>query len=71
MYRKIQHIEHEVCNCVRWKSMFYQAEPDPSVPRSNEDGFWCALTQRVLGPDGQVVSPQECKPGRACFKEAL
>ena len=43
----------------------------PTVPPSNDDSYWCALTQRVLGPDGQLVEPQSCKPGRACFKEAF
>ena len=21
--------EHEVCNCLRWKSLFYESVPDP------------------------------------------
>jgi len=71
MYDRIKNLGHEVCNCVRWKSMYYQAEPDPTVPPSNEDNYWCAITQRILGPDGQVVDLQSCKPGRACFKEGF
>jgi len=71
MYHRLQNLGHEVCNCVRWKSQFYESEPDPTVPRSNDDSYWCALTQRVLGPDGQLVEPPSCKPGRACFKEAF
>ena len=71
MYHRLQTVPHEVCNCVRWKSMYYQAERDLSVPPPNDNSYWCALTQRVLGPDGQLVSIEECKPGRACFKESF
>jgi len=71
MYHRLQNLGHEVCNCVRWKSQFYESERDLTVPPSNDDSYWCALTQRVLGPDGQLVEPQSCKPGRACFKEAF
>ena len=71
MYHRLQNLGHEVCNCVRWKSQFYDSERDPTVPASNDDNYWCALTQRIVGPDGQLVDLQSCKPGRACFKEAF
>ena len=29
--------------------------------------FWCAKTQRSLGPDGEPVSPGECSMGRSCY----
>jgi len=69
MYHRLQNSGHEVCNCVRWKSMYYQSERDPSVPPSNEDNYWCALTLRVMGPDGQLVNLENCKAGRTCFNE--
>jgi hypothetical protein len=50
--------------------MFIDAEPDPSVPRSDSGICWCVHTQNCLGPDGQVASTEDCKPGRACY-EAL
>src|SRR4030095_1666025 len=28
--------------------------------------FWCAKTQRSLGPGGEPVSPNECSMGRSC-----
>jgi hypothetical protein len=71
MYDRIKNLGHEVCNCVRWKSMYYRAERDLTVPPPNEDHYWCALTQRVIGPDGQTVDLQSCTPGRACFKESF
>jgi len=69
MYHRLQNLGHDVCNCVRWKSQFYESQRDPTVSPSNDDSYWCALTQRVLGPDGRVVDLENCQPGRACFKE--
>ena len=67
MYERWKNLGHEVCVCLRQKSMFVQVEPDPTVPPSNDDSYWCVLTQTVLGPDGQVVEPAACKHGRSCF----
>lgn len=61
-------LEHEVCNCLRWKSIFYESVPDPTVPPPSDDNYWCALTQRILGPDDQLVEPESCKLGRSCFR---
>jgi hypothetical protein len=71
MYERLKSVNHEVCNCVRWKSMYYQTQHDPTVPRSNDDHYWCAMTQTVIGPDGQVVNLDSCSPGRTCFKESF
>jgi hypothetical protein len=71
MIDRFEHLKHEVCNCLRWKSMFYQSEPDPTVPAPHDSHYWCALTQRLLGPDGQVATPEQCNPGRGCFKEGF
>lgn len=32
---------------------------------------WCYHTQQVIGPDGELVEPKECVPGRACYRSAL
>ena len=29
---------------------------------------WCGETMQALGPDGDVVDPEDCRAGRACFK---
>jgi len=71
MYERLKNLDHEVCNCVRWKSMYYRSDPDLSVPPSNAANYWCAMTQRVIGPDGEIVDLEDCKPGRACFKEGF
>ncbi len=55
----------EVCKCLRAKSMYYDAAgEDPGG--ENEDSMWCAHTQSILGPDGQVVYVRHCRPGRSC-----
>ena len=58
-------VRGEVCKCLRAKSMYYDAAgEDPSG--ENEDSMWCAHTQSILGPDGQVVDVRHCRPGRSC-----
>ena len=32
---------------------------------------WCRRTMQVLGPDGEVVDPEECRAGRSCFESIL
>lgn len=58
------------CRLLRSKWMFIDSEPDPTVPRSDTGICWCVHTQNCLGPDGQVVTLETCRPDRACF-EAL
>ena len=58
------------CRLIRSKWMFIDSEPDPTVPRSGESICWCVHTQKCIGPDGQVVTLENCNSERACF-EAL
>ncbi|MGD0141326.1 MAG: hypothetical protein ABSD28_20900 [Tepidisphaeraceae bacterium] len=32
---------------------------------------WCYHTQQVVGPDGEIVMPERCVPGRSCYRSAL
>jgi hypothetical protein len=32
---------------------------------------WCYHTQQVVGPDGGIVMPTRCVPGRTCYRSAL
>ena len=58
----------DLCHCLRWKSMFYQAERDPSVQPGNDGLFWCVFTQSCMGPDGELAEPGSCSsPGRQCY----
>jgi hypothetical protein len=61
-------ISRERCRLLRSKWMFIEAEPDPTVPRSDSGICWCVHTQNCLGPDGQVANMENCKPGRACYE---
>ncbi len=58
----------EICQCLRAKTMFYQTEGESSAAdgAGNEGPFWCAQTQSVIGPDGQVADAEHCRPGRSC-----
>ena len=57
------------CRLLRSKGMFIDSEPDPSVPSSGEPIYWCIHTMNCLGPDGQVVTRENCQPGRGCYRE--
>lgn len=57
------------CCCqLRWKGMFIDAEPDPSIPNTRDGFFWCSLTMTCLGPDGRVADEESCCHGRGCFE---
>jgi hypothetical protein len=56
-----------LCTWLRWKSLFIDAESDPTVPRSNDGLFWCMHTQTCIGPDGKLAEPGDCHdPDRKC-----
>ncbi len=59
----------EVCQCLRAKTLFYE-DPDEQRPSTPEGPFWCARTQSLLGPDGQVADAESCRPGRTCCETA-
>jgi hypothetical protein len=58
-----------VCQCLREKKMFYDSLEDAAASTS-EGPYWCAQTQSLLGPDGQIVTSESCRPGRACCETA-
>ena len=59
-----------LCHCLRWKGQFIVAERDPTVPRSNDGLYWCAHTQKCIGPDGQLAEPGNCSSsGRDCYEK--
>lgn len=57
------------CARLRWKGMFVDAEPDPSIPNTRDGFFWCSLTMNCLGPDGRVAEEESCRQGRVCHEE--
>ena len=58
----------ELCRRLRWKGMFVDADPDPTVPDGSDGFCWCARTAGSLGPDGRVSERESCRPGRSCFE---
>ncbi len=58
----------DLCRRLRFKGMFVEAEPDPSVPNTSDGMFWCTHTMNCLGPDGQVAGRDQCGPGRDCHE---
>lgn len=58
----------ELCRRLRWKGMFVDAEPDPSVPNTSDGFCWCTHTMNCLGPDGLVASREGCGRGRSCHE---
>ena len=58
----------DLCPCLRWKGMFIDAAPDPSIPNSRDVLYWCSQTQTCLGPDGPVADQQSCCDGRRCYE---
>ena len=67
MDKPYSNLPHEPCRLLRWKAMFIEAETDPTVPPSNDQSFWCVMTQVCIGPDGQIASPGDCSPDRSCY----
>ena len=58
------------CLNVRHKMMYVdpaQATPGMVDDRSDSRVYLCVLTQEVLGPDGKLVKPSDCSPGRSCY----
>lgn len=55
------------CRNLRSKEMFY----DNGIPLEERSGsgiFWCGETHKCLGPDGTMVSTEDCGPGRSCYE---
>lgn len=58
------------CAHLRTKKYFFLETPpvedDDILDASGRS--WCNHTQEALGPDGEMVSPQDCRRGRRCFE---
>ena len=56
------------CSKLRWKGMFIDAAPDPSIPNTRDGMYWCIETMTCLGPDRHVADEESCCDGRRCFE---
>ncbi len=66
-------LQSPFCGELRSKKFFmldtYATEAGQYLDGSNH--CWCFRTQQVIGPDGDKVHPEQCVPGRSCYKSAL
>lgn len=66
-------IQTPFCGDLRSKRFFMldriASEADDYLDASNH--CWCYHTQQVIGPDGNIVMPERCIPGRDCYRSAL
>lgn len=59
-----------ICGELRSKRYFFLEGP-PTCPEDLLDGSndcWCARTQQKIGPDDDLVHPEDCGIHRACFR---
>jgi len=61
------------CGDLRSKKFFLldQIATKPEDYLDPSGHCWCYHTQQVVGPDGNIVAPEDCVPGRACYRSAL
>lgn len=61
-------MDADLCRRLRWKGMYVEAEPDPTVPNPSDGFCWCTHSMTCLGPDGAVADQNECRQGRSCWE---
>jgi hypothetical protein len=61
------------CGDLRSKKYFMLATiPSQAADLLDGSGHcWCHHTQQPIGPDGLHVLPDQCVPGRVCYRSAL
>ncbi|MFN0051480.1 MAG: hypothetical protein ACKV0T_04770 [Planctomycetales bacterium] len=58
----------ERCLSLRCKGMYLNAGLGQSEQVAGDGNFWCAKTQRIYGPDDQLVGDGQCRhAGRGCY----
>jgi len=59
----------ERCRSLRCNGMYLQGSLGDSDHISGDGNFWCSRTQRIFGPDDQLVGDGVCRhPGRSCYE---
>ncbi|MDE2125492.1 MAG: hypothetical protein KGJ62_02785 [Armatimonadetes bacterium] len=65
--------ESTFCREIRSKK-FYFLKSVPVEEHELLDGSnhcWCYRTMQVVGPDGSMVLPKTCRPGRTCYRSVF
>ena len=62
-----------VCRQLRSKAIYVTGmmEPPAGTEYMGSGHCWCHHTQQPIGPDGLHVLPDQCVPGRVCYRSAL
>ena len=64
-----QEAQGERCLSLRCKGMYLNHGLKDSERVAGDGHFWCAKTQRIYGPDDQLVGDGECRhSGRSCYE---
>lgn len=59
----------ERCLSLRCKGMYLNYGLKESERVAGDGHFWCAKTQRIYGPDDQLVGDGQCRHGgRSCYE---
>jgi hypothetical protein len=70
---KLEVLNTPICGELRSKKYYMFRE----LPLKEEDFLddsnhtWCYHTHNPIGPDGNIVEPKRCVPGRSCYVSAL
>jgi len=56
------------CPLLRTKTMYVPGESGDTGFNSSTAHFWCLRTMTCLGPDRDLVSREDCIPGRGCYE---
>lgn len=61
-----------LCRHVRCKGMYVTGAhlADPNALPYDATVWWCALTEKQLGPDFMPCGGEDCRAGRKCFAPA-
>src|SRR5258708_247020 len=58
----------ERCQSLRCKGMYLNFGRGETERVAGDGNFWCAKTQRIFGPDDNLVGDGVCRhTGRACY----
>ena len=62
-----------ICQNLRTKASYVPSIRTENylVESDHKTQYWCIKTMKVIGPDDKFVIPENCKPGRKCFKSLL
>jgi hypothetical protein len=59
----------ERCRSLRCKGMYLNYGLGETERVAGDGNFWCSKTQRIFGPDDQLVGDGVCRhAGRSCYE---